>query len=63
MRARVLLINPKYPHNVGGAYRAAACFGAESVFVVGNRVPLEPTEGYPGCPARSGCVATATRCS
>lgn len=44
--ASVLLYNPKYPHNVGGAYRAASCFGAESVWVQGQRVPLEPTEGY-----------------
>lgn len=45
-QAVVLLWNPKYPHNVGGAYRAAACFGAEEVWVAGERVPLEPSEGY-----------------
>lgn len=44
--ASVLLLNPKYPHNVGGAYRAASCFGADAVWVQGKRVPLEPTEGY-----------------
>ena len=43
---RVLLDNPKYPHNVGGAYRAAACFDADEVWVDGERVPLEPSEGY-----------------
>ena len=46
MTAKVLLINPKYPHNVGGAYRAAACFGATDVYVHGDRVPLESREGY-----------------
>lgn len=44
--ATVLLHNPKYPHNVGGAYRAASCFGAAEVWVQGIRVPLEPHEGY-----------------
>lgn len=46
MGADVLLIDPKYPHNVGGAYRAAACFGARSLYVVGDRVPLQPHAGY-----------------
>lgn len=46
MTASVLLDDPKYPHNVGGAYRAAACFGATHLYVDGSRVPLEPHEGY-----------------
>lgn len=46
MSASVLLVNPKYPHNVGGAYRAAACFGAEGVMVTGHRVRLQPTDSY-----------------
>jgi tRNA(Leu) C34 or U34 (ribose-2'-O)-methylase TrmL len=46
MRSAILLDDPKYPHNVGGAYRAAACFGAEEVMVTGRRVPLEPSDGY-----------------
>jgi len=46
MGASVLLLDPKYPHNVGGAYRAAACFGAGSVYITGERVPLEPHKGY-----------------
>jgi tRNA(Leu) C34 or U34 (ribose-2'-O)-methylase TrmL len=41
MTSGVLLVDPKYPHNVAGAYRAAACFGAESVNVFGDRVDLE----------------------
>jgi tRNA(Leu) C34 or U34 (ribose-2'-O)-methylase TrmL len=35
----VLLINPKFPHNVGGALRAAACFGAQTMVWTGDRVP------------------------
>jgi tRNA(Leu) C34 or U34 (ribose-2'-O)-methylase TrmL len=35
----ILLVNPKFPHNVGGALRAAACFGADSMWWTGERVP------------------------
>lgn len=35
----VLLVNPKFPHNVGGALRAAACFGADMMRWTGERVP------------------------
>lgn len=38
MSAHVLLCNPKYGHNVGGAIRAAAALGAESVRWTGTRV-------------------------
>lgn len=38
MTAHILLQDPKYPHNVGGALRAAACFGAEVVWYTGTRV-------------------------
>lgn len=41
MTAGVLLMNPKYPHNVGAAVRAASCFGAEFVYFTGRRVSLE----------------------
>lgn len=39
MTAGVLLLNPKFPHNVGGALRAAACFGADIFRWNGERVP------------------------
>jgi tRNA C32,U32 (ribose-2'-O)-methylase TrmJ len=35
----VLLIDPKYPHNVGGALRATACFGGTALYWTGKRVP------------------------
>ena len=33
----VVLIDPKYPHNVSGVYRAAAAFGVEQVWYTGGR--------------------------
>ena len=38
----VALVNPKYPHNVGAAVRAASCFEVKQVWFTGNRVSLEP---------------------
>jgi len=34
----VILINPKFPHNVGGAIRACAAFGVERLRWTGDRV-------------------------
>lgn len=34
----VALINPKFPHNVGAALRAASCYGARQVWFTGDRV-------------------------
>ncbi len=34
----VVLINPKYPHNVGGALRACAALGAQDLLWTGDRV-------------------------
>lgn len=34
----IILWNPKYPHNVGAALRAASCYGFEQVYYTGDRV-------------------------
>lgn len=34
----VALVNPRFPHNVGAAVRAASCFGIEQVWFSGDRV-------------------------
>lgn len=46
MNAAVLLVNPKFPHNVGGALRACASMGAANLRWTGDRVmsPKEETE-------------------
>lgn len=36
----VLLVDPKYPHNVGAAVRAASCYGIGQVWFTGDRVQL-----------------------
>jgi tRNA(Leu) C34 or U34 (ribose-2'-O)-methylase TrmL len=36
----ILLINPKYKHNVGAVVRAASCYDAHSVWFTGDRVSL-----------------------
>jgi len=40
MTPAIALWNPKYPHNVGAAVRAASCFGARVVVFSGNRIPI-----------------------
>jgi tRNA(Leu) C34 or U34 (ribose-2'-O)-methylase TrmL len=42
----LVLIDPKYPHNVGAAVRAASCFGARQIWYTGERVPIEADAGY-----------------
>src|SRR5687767_883414 len=37
----VVLINPKYAHNVGAAVRAASCYGVSQVYFTGDRVATE----------------------
>lgn len=37
----VLLINPKYPHNVGAVVRACACYGVEDMRYTGTRMDRE----------------------
>jgi tRNA(Leu) C34 or U34 (ribose-2'-O)-methylase TrmL len=34
----IILWNPKYPHNVGAALRAASCYGFKQVMYTGDRV-------------------------
>jgi len=41
----VILIDPKYPHNVGAALRACACFGLKQLWWTGSRVSLDPVKG------------------
>jgi tRNA(Leu) C34 or U34 (ribose-2'-O)-methylase TrmL len=44
----IVMHNPKYPHNVGAAVRAASCFGSNLILFTGERVSLEPSgvKGY-----------------
>jgi len=39
MKSAIALTNPKYPHNVGNAVRAASCWDAKQLFWSGKRVP------------------------
>lgn len=43
----VILINPKSPHNVGKALRAASIFGAKSLVWTGTRVNLSQYDRLP----------------
>lgn len=43
----VILINPKSPHNVGKALRAASIFGAKSLVWTGTRVDLSEYDRLP----------------
>lgn len=43
----IALINPKFPHNVGAAVRAASCFGARQVWWTGERVRLDAKKRLP----------------
>ena len=45
MTANILLINPKFPRNVGAALRAASCFGVDGVYWTGDRVTLDVAKG------------------
>jgi tRNA(Leu) C34 or U34 (ribose-2'-O)-methylase TrmL len=36
----IVLIDPKFPHNVGAAVRAASCYGVRQVWFTGDRVHL-----------------------
>lgn len=43
----VCLVNPKYPHNVGAAVRAASCFNIPQVWYTGDRLQLENRKRLP----------------
>jgi hypothetical protein len=40
------LVDPKFPHNVGAAVRAASCYGIGQVWFSGDRVRLDASKGY-----------------
>jgi tRNA(Leu) C34 or U34 (ribose-2'-O)-methylase TrmL len=42
----VALVDPKFPHNVGAAVRAASCYGIRQVWFSGDRVQLRGDRGY-----------------
>lgn len=42
----VALVNPKYPHNVGAAVRAASCYGIRQVWFSGSRVTLDGSKAH-----------------
>ena len=43
--AAIGLFNPKFEGNVGGAMRAAACYGAKAIYLIKNRNPLSFSKG------------------
>src|SRR5262245_54541006 len=46
MTPAIALWDPKYPHNVGAAVRAASCFGARLVVFSGRRIPIGGKKGW-----------------
>jgi tRNA(Leu) C34 or U34 (ribose-2'-O)-methylase TrmL len=43
----IVLINPKFAHNVGAAVRAASCFGVEQVWYTGDRIDVSGKKRLP----------------
>lgn len=43
----VVLENPKFPHNVGAALRAASCYAVQQVWFTGNRIQLDNGQRLP----------------
>jgi tRNA(Leu) C34 or U34 (ribose-2'-O)-methylase TrmL len=41
MTPAIALVDPKFPHNVGAAVRAASCYGVRQVWFTGDRVRLD----------------------
>lgn len=42
----VVLMDPKYPRNVGAVMRSCSCYGIHDLVITGRRVPLKPHQGY-----------------
>ena len=42
----IALVDPKFPHNVGAAVRAASCYGIGQVWFSGDRVQLRGARGH-----------------
>ena len=43
----IVLIEPKFPHNVGATIRACSCFGIESLVWTGSRIELTKYQRLP----------------
>lgn len=43
----VVLINPKYTHNLAAAIRACSCFGIDNLVYTGDRMKIEANERLP----------------
>jgi tRNA C32,U32 (ribose-2'-O)-methylase TrmJ len=57
----VILINPKSPHNVGKALRAASMFGAKSLVWTGARVDLSQYDRLPREAHEGICIGRILR--
>ena len=42
----IVLVEPKYPHNVGQVVRNASCYGIRQVWYTGDRVKITGEHGY-----------------
>ena len=43
----IVLIDPKFPHNVGATIRACSCFGVDSLVWTGSRIELSMYQRLP----------------
>lgn len=43
----IVLIDPKFPHNVGATIRACSCFAVESLVWTGSRIELSKYQRLP----------------
>lgn len=46
-RTAIALVEPKFPHNVGAAIRAASCFGTPDVVYTGDRFGIDSLKRLP----------------